>query len=296
MMDFKRIAYSFLLVFMLTAPLCASAQEAEDELLLGLIPEENIFKQVKRHKLLEKYLSEKLNIKVRFTILSRYHDIVSRFVSRKLDGAFFGIFTAALAHDKIGVVPLARPVNLDGGSTAVGYLFATKDSGVASIADMKGKKAAFVDKITATGYLFAVAHLREHGIKNIDRFFSEYYFTGSHDTAVYSVLAGRADVGAVKGRILDKIIQKDPLIREQIVILAKSEELPDNTLCIRKDLPPALAGELKKVLLEMHNDPEGRAVLKEMEILKFEPAEPGDFGPVRALAKKAGVDIKNIKY
>ncbi|MEJ2182224.1 MAG: phosphate/phosphite/phosphonate ABC transporter substrate-binding protein [Nitrospirota bacterium] len=269
---------------------------ADDEFLIGLIPEQNIFKQVKQHRPLATYLSKKLDVPVRLTVLSRYHHIVDRFVSRGMDGAFFGILTAALAEEELGVVPIARPVNPDGKSTAQSYIFVRADSGISTVEDMAGKRAAFVDKVTATGYLFAVAYLKSRGAPDIDTFFSEHYFTGSHDTVVYSVLAGRADVGAVKGRILEKIMKDDPVVKSQIRVLARSGELPDNTLCVRADLPEEFILRLTEVLLSMHEDEEGRKVLKQMGAVKFVPAREEDFQPVRRLAEKAGIDIKHFTY
>jgi len=57
----------------------------------------NIFKQKQRFKLLGDYLSKKTGIPVEFTILSRYGNIIESFTSEKMDGAFFGAFTGALA-------------------------------------------------------------------------------------------------------------------------------------------------------------------------------------------------------
>ena len=47
-----------------------------------------------------------------------------------MDGSFFGSFTGAMAIEKLGVEPIARPVNLDGTSTYKGYIFVRKDSGI----------------------------------------------------------------------------------------------------------------------------------------------------------------------
>lgn len=290
---YMRAAVLLLVLAVTLTPLLASAEE---EFLIGLIPEENIFRQIKRHRPLAEYLSERLGTNVRFTILSKYGDIVDRFVSRNMDGAFFGIFTSVLAQEKLGVEPLARPVNPDGSTTARGYLIVRKDSGIKTAADIKGKRAVFVDKATATGYLFAVAYLREKGIEDLDGYFSEYYFTGSHDTAVYAVLDGRADVGTVKSRILEKLISKDPLIKDEILVLASSINLPDTTLCVRKDIPEELKQKLKDTLLTMHQDPKGIEVLEKLGDLRFVEAHRADFEVVTELAEKAGIDIKQYSY
>jgi phosphonate transport system substrate-binding protein len=296
MRTWKRYTQTALLLLSVLLPLTCWAQEEGDEFLIGLIPEENIFRQLKKHKPLEEYLTEKLGVKVTLTILSRYPDIIDRFTIRDLDGAFFGIFTAALAHENLGVVPIARPVNNSGSTTAQGCLFVRKDSGITSAAAMKNKKIAFVDMATATGYLFALSYLKENGISDIDAHFSDTFFTGSHDTAVYTVLSGRADIGVAKCRILQKLSMKDPLIIDEIDILSRSLHLPDNTLSIRSDLSPEFKRKLKTTLLMMHKDPKGREVLKKLEALKFIPADWSEFNAVKELCDKAGINIKRYQY
>jgi phosphonate transport system substrate-binding protein len=287
-----------MIIILLAAAMLAPVNAmAEEEFLVGLIPEENIFKQIKRHRPLAEYLTERLGIKVRFTILSRYPDIIDRFIVRQMDGAFFGIFTSILAQEKLGVEPIIRPVNLDGSSMAKAYVFARRDSGIKTLADLKGKRAAFVDKATATGYLYMLALLREYGIKDIKGHFSGYHFSGSHDSVVYSVLTGRADVGVVKGRILEDMSRTDPVVRDEMITLAKSAELPDVTLCIRHDLSPDLKTRLKNILITMHKDPEGKAVLEKMGAMKFVIADKDDFNVVRSLARNAGIrSLKDFDY
>ena len=271
------------------------AQERE-KLLIGLIPEENIFRQVIKHRPLAAYISEKLGIEVKFIILSKYGDIIDRFEQRELDGAFFGIFPAVLAHEKLGVEPLVRPVAMDGSTTSEGYLIVREDSGIKTIKDLTGKRAAFVDRASVTGYIFPVSLLRENGVANIDKYFAEYYFTGSQDSVVYAVLDGRADVGAVKSRIFNRLVQKDPIIKDEVRIIARSLSLPDTTLCLKTGISPELRRRLKELLLAIHQDPRGREVLKSMDALKFVEAGMPDFGNVVTLIKKAGIDLGTYKY
>lgn len=285
----KKLAAIILTLAMLIA-LMPSGVSADDELfLIGLIPEENIFRAIQKHRPLEDYLSEKLGVKVKFTILSRYGDIVERFVARDMDGAFFGIYTSALAMDSLGVEPVVRTMNIDGSTTARGYLFARKDSGIRTLSDMKNKRAAFVDKATATGYIFVVALLKENGIKDMNKFFSESSFMGSHESTIFAVLDGRADVGAAKGKVLDRLIQKDPVIGDEIYVIAQSIDLPDGTLMIRKNIDPETKRKLKEALLTLDRTARGIEILNTLGIKSYVDAGNEDFGAVRNLAIKAGV-------
>ena len=285
-----------LLAGLLLGPAAAVPQPSQQKILIGLIPEMNIFKQKERFKLLGEYLSKKTGFQVEFTILSRYGNIIESFTTEKMDGAFFGSFTGALAIQKLGVVPLARPVNLDNASTYQGYLFVRTDSGIRSTADMKGKKMAFVDKATTAGYVFPLAYLRDNGIASIDGFFREYYFTGSHDAAVFAVLNKKADIGAAKHSIYDRVRKEHPNVDRDLTILAKSPPVPSNGLCVRNDLEEKVKNSLKDALLSLHTEPEGKKVLEKFQAVKFIETTAQDYQPVLDMAKKAGIDMHRYNY
>jgi phosphonate transport system substrate-binding protein len=291
----KRIVAIMLLIALLL-PFPAVAQTDQQKILIGLIPEMNIFKQKQHFKLLGDYLSKKTGIPVEFTIMSRYANIIESFAAEKMDGAFFGSFTGALVIQKLGVVPLARPVNPDGSSTYKGYLFVRKNSGMRTVADMKGKKMAFVEQATTAGYVFPLAWLRRNGITSLDGFFSEYYFTGSHDAAIYAVLNKKADIGVSKHSVYDRVRKEEPRVDQELVILAISPEVPSNGLCVRKDLDEAIKVKLKNALLNLHNEPEGKEILEKVGALKFIETTATDYRPVFDMADKAGVDMRQYKY
>ena len=100
------------ILFLLCLPLLAACSPQEppapakkppvEQLLIGLIPEQNIFKQMERYEPLTEYLYRKTGTKIKLKILPRYGNIIDNFKSSGLDGAFFGSFTYTLAHAKIG--------------------------------------------------------------------------------------------------------------------------------------------------------------------------------------------------
>ncbi len=281
------------------APRAAHAADAakprRSQVVIGLIPELNIFKQKTRFTLLGEYLARKIGVPVKFTVLSRYGNILQSFESDQMDGAFFGSFTAALAIERLGVVPLARPVNLDGTSTYHGYLFVRKDSGIHDAASMKGKRMAYVDRATTAGYVFPLAWLREHGIR-ADGFFGETWFTGSHDAAITAVLDRQADVGAAKHSVYDRVRSENPRVDRELLILASSPAVPSNGLCVRQDLEPDLREALRRALLDLDTDPEGAKILQQFGAIKFIETTAGDYAPVFEMAKRAGIDLKKYQY
>ena len=292
-----------ILLVLLGAGCDRSAQEpqprktfGQQEILIGLIPEQNIFKQRDRYQVLKRYLSDKLGVTVTFTSLSRYGNILERFQKEKMDGAFFGSFTGALAIHELGVEPLARPVNLDGTSTYHGYIFARKNSGIRTARDMQGKRFAFVERATTAGYLFPMAFFKENGISDYRTYLGETYFAGSHDAAIMAVLNGETDIGAAKNTIYDQMARENPRVEQELVILASSKTVPENGLAVRKDLDPELKRALKQVLLNMDKDREGVEALRQFGARAFIDTTPGDYAYVATLASEVNIDLKHYRY
>jgi phosphonate transport system substrate-binding protein len=267
-----------------------------EELKIGLIPEQNVFKQMKRYKPLGKYLEEKTGNKITFTVLSRYGNIIESFHKMKLDGAFWGSFTGAMAIKKLGIKPISRPVNMDGTSTYHGYILVRKDSGITNVADMKGKVIAFVEKATTAGYIYPVSYFKKHGIKNIDTYFKEYYFTGSHDSAIHAVLNKKADIACAKNTVYEMLARDDKRLKEELLIISRSPDVPSNGLGLRKEIPLQVKSDIKDTLLEMHEDPRGKLVLEEFGVFRFIETSEGDYSPVFEVAENAGINLKDYEY
>lgn len=276
--------------------LSPSASAREKSIIIGLLPEMNVFKQRQRFEPLAAYLSEHLGVPVELTILSRYGNIIERIKEEKVDGAFLGSFTGALAISQLGVEPLARPVNMDGTSTYSGYIFVRKDSNIKNAADMKGKTLALVERATTAGYVFPLAWLKRQGVEDIDTHFSEYFFAGSHDATIDAVLNREADVGAAKNTIYERIQLLSPRIDKEITILATSPRVPSNGLCVRAGLDEKLKMLLKELLLNLHEDKKGIEVLEKLGAKRFVATSGEDYQPVLDLVLEAGIDLKKYDY
>jgi len=268
----------------------------QQELVIGLIPEQNVFRQREHYNVLKKYLYDRLGITVNFTNLSRYGNIVERFATENMDGGFFDSFTYALAHNQLGVEALARPVNLDGTSTASGYIFVRKDSGIRTIAEMKGKRFAFVERATTAGYLFPLAYLRENGITDPRAYLGETFFAGSPEAAIQAVLDKEADVGAAKNTTYDLLAAENPRIEKELDVLTSSSVLPLNCFAVRRDLDPELKNALRKALLDMDKDTEGIETLRRFGARGFIETNNGDYEYLYRLSAQVGIDLKTYHY
>jgi phosphonate transport system substrate-binding protein len=263
---------------------------------IGLIPEQNLFSQKKRYEPLAEYLSREVGARIVLKILSRYGNIIENFVSNDLDGAFFGSFTGALAHKKLGVQALARPEYADGTSTYHGLLFVRQESGISSGKDMRGMRFAFVDKATTAGWLLPLHYFRTQGIDDHRSWLRETYFAGTHEGAIYDVLEKKADIGAAKNTVFQRLAGSDPRLSDELTILARSPDVPENALCVRRDLSDALKAKLKETLLDMHQQEEGKEVLKLFGAARFIPTTEEDYRVVFEFASRIDLDLETYDY
>ncbi len=257
---------------------------------IGLIPEQNIFDQFDRYEPLTRHLSEKAGIDIKLKVLTRYGNIIDNFLSSELDGAFFGSFTYALAYSMLGVEVLARPLLTTGESTYSGLIFARRGSGIKTVNDFEGMTFAFVDKATTAGYLVPLVYFKKMGIRDYKSYFKETYFAGTHQNAIYDVLNNKADIGAAKNTVYERLAAVDERIQKELFILEESLGVPSNGLAVKKELAAAVKNRLKMALLNMHNDPDGRKVLKNFGARQFIETVHEDYENVYKYLKQADSD------
>jgi phosphonate transport system substrate-binding protein len=105
------------------------------------------------------------------------------------------------------------------------------------------------------------------------------------------VLTKKAAAGAFSDDDYARLEKKK---RSDITILAQTEWLPRHLLSVRKDLAPALTDRLEKILLSMHENEQGRRILKKTDdTTKFDLLPEGDAGLRRRLAEIFDSSKKN---
>lgn len=273
-----------------------NAQSTHKKFYIGLIPEQDLFSQKQRYAALASYISERAGVDVELKILSRYGNIIDNFLSGQLDAAFFGSFTGALAIRKLGVEPLARPVWFDGKSTYHGMIFVRNDNGIQNAQDMKGKRFAFVDKATTAGWLLPLHYFKENSIEDYRTWFAETYFTGTHEDAIYDVLDGKADIGAAKNTVFDRLAREDSRLLNELQVLATSLQVPANALAVRRGLSNSFTIKLRNILLQMDKDEQGRRILDEFGARKFVTTTSKDYDPVFTYADDIRLDLSKYDY
>jgi len=269
---------------------------ARQKIIIAIIPETNLIKQMERFTPLCRYLESKTGLEVDVRPMSNYGQIYEEMRDGNIDAGFFGSFVYVMTRARIGIEPLVRPVDSGEKSTYTGLTFVRKDSGIRGPADMKGKTIALADPATTAGYIAQREYLKNHGI-DLDKDLN-IYWAGSHDAAIKAVLLGQAQIGGAKDTIVRKAQKANRVFDATAAIIDETPRkgVPDNTFAVRKGLDRKIAAKLKKVLLGMQSDPEGKKVLARFGAVRFIPTIDDDFKLLYKLVTHLNIDLQSYPY
>ncbi len=292
--EMRRLMIALCIGAMALGMFWGKAAAADGKLIIGIIPEVDLSKQMERYTPLVRYLGKQLGMEVGVKPLANYGLIYEELRDGKIDAGFFGSFVYGMTRARIGIEPVARPVRTDGVSTYAGYLFARKDSGIKDPKDMKGKTIALVDPATTAGYLAQKVYFKKNGI-DMDKDL-KIFWAGSHDAAARAVFKKQADVGGAKNHPFNKMGSEDPAFKETMVVLDESSSVPDNVFAVKKGLDPAVKEKIKNILAGMEKNSEGSEVLKKFGASRFIETKDADYKNLYAMVKEAGIDLKTFPY
>jgi phosphate/phosphite/phosphonate ABC transporter binding protein len=230
---------------------------------------------MQHNKLLE-YLAEELGVKqVRLQTASDYNSILHLLVKGDIDIAWLASNISVEARSNPELQLLVKPIRF-GTDSYRGIIISRQDSGIRSLKDLKNKKFAWVEKESASGYIFPKALLLEAGI-DPKADFAEATFLGKHDAVVLNVLLGKYDAGACYDDARTTLRDKGKI--DELTILATTQDISNEPIVCRKNLPPDLIEKIKKAFLELNKkSPEGRKVLENLtDVDGFVPANYNDY-------------------
>src|ERR1041385_8416243 len=101
-----------------------------------------------------------------------------------------------------------------------------------------------------------------------------YIFAYSASKIADMVLTRRAAAGAFSNEDFDRLDAKK---KADLIILGETENFPRYFVSVRKEMDPLIVDRLQEVLVSMHQDPEGRAILDKLEnTTRFDVAPGGE--------------------
>ena len=202
------------------------------------------------------------------TVPNNYVAVIEALGSKKADIAFLTTSGYNIAFKKYAVKAHFITVNPDGKTNYRGQFIVRADSNIKTLQDLNGKKIAYVDPSSASGYIMPAHLLKQKNIKP-----SEVVFAGKHDAVVTMLYQKQVEAGATyyappeNGEIQDArhlVKVQYPDVESQIKILDFTSELPNDALVFRNDLEAALSTKLEAAIEKWIQTPEGKKTLKDL--------------------------------
>ena len=287
----RRTALGAALVLTVCAGLPQHASAQQRALTIGLIPAEDSQAMIESSRQVLDALQQQLGMPVKPFVATDYNGIIEALRAKKLDVAYLGPFSYVLASSVAEVEAFSVAVTKKTGQSAYrSVILARKDSGLRSVAELKGRNFAFVDPSSASGHLFPKAGLQQTGL-DPDAYFGRVVFSGSHDASILAVANRKVDAAAVADRIFNSAVAKGTVKQDDFVVLWSSRPIPESPMVWRKDLDPALKEKLAKALANLKDVKWGdQGVLN-----GFQPTSDAAYDVVRDTAKVLKLDLRSMK-
>lgn len=150
-------------------------------------------------------------------------------------------------------------------------IIARREGDVRSLADLPGRKFAFEDAGSTSGYLLPRAALEASGLSlaKLDNPRGEprdgrvgYSFANGEINVVAWVNRGLADAGAISNLDWQNPEKAPERLRSDLTIIHETESITRSLMMVRQALDADVKRRLALILEHMHETPEGRIALK----------------------------------
>lgn len=264
---------------------------AQQVLTVGLIPSEDSRAMIANSQKMMDMLSAALGMPVKPFVAADYNGVIEALRSKRLDVAYLGPFSYVLGATIAPIEAFAVAETKKAGRTFYhSQVIAHKDSGIKTVADLKGKTFAFVDPSSTSGHLFPKAGLMKAGF-DTDKDFGRVIFSGSHDSSAIAVQNKKVDAAAIADRILDAAIAKGLARREDLVEVWKSDPIPESPTVWRTDLPADLKKRVQAAFLQVKDIPWS----DQGQLNGFHPTNDAAYNVIRDTAKLLNLDLRKMK-
>jgi len=291
----RRLSLLFFGALALSVASQSEAAPSSDSLVIGSISR-SIKEEMETFRPLAEYLRPRLGAAgirdVRIAVVTNTTEMSRRLASGEIDVYIDSPFVIVQMNREVGLKPLLR--RWKKGVAEYHTLFVTRgDSGIRSLDDLRGKVIAFDDPQSSSGHLLPKAMLLEQGYRLVEVSDAAatvpadaigYVFSMDDVNTMFWVDHGKVAAGVTSPDFL-QLYRKKP--NENIVVIARSIEIPRQVVAHRADLDPAVVAELERVLMAMDSSEEGRVALKAFQKTtrfdRFPGGVDATFAPIHAM-------------
>jgi len=238
---------------------------------------------------------EKTGIVVEASVATEYAGVIEALSSDPPSAhmASLATFAYVVAADR-GVVESELVSVRYGRPFYDGQIIAGVDSGIKSIADLKGKTFARPDPLSTSGWIIPSLTMRAAGV-NPDSDLKQVVDAGGHTGVVTAVYNGDVDAGATYVDARGKIQEDHPDVMDKVMVIEVSAPIPNDGVQFSPVVPEEMKEKIVNALLEIAADEKGAEALNKAYQWNALERHGDDFyDPFRQVLQAAGVDAATL--
>lgn len=159
-----------------------------------------------------------------------------------------------------------------------------RDSGIETIADLKGKKISFPSRTALAATMMTQLQLKQHGIDPaLD---VEASYVGSPHASIMAVYQKGVAAGASWPLAWTAFQRTNPREARQLEVRFPTASLVNQGVVARDDVPPDLVRRVGRLMLAMNESEQGRALLSKVPVAGFEAAGAAQYDVVRVFMEQ----------
>jgi phosphonate transport system substrate-binding protein len=243
-------------------------------------------------------LERATGLKWKVSVPTSYAATIEGMCSGAVDVAFLAPLQMTLALDKGCATPILGALrNDDTGKPATTYksqILVQTSSGITDLNGLKGKRFAFVDPLSASGFVYPSLIVKQKTGLEAKSFFSATVFAGGHDKAALAVYQGTVD-GAATFIDVRTSAGMPADIMQKTKVIDTAGPIPNDGAAVRKDFPTDLATQIQKAMGEYAVTDAGKAAFKALYSWDgMQVVDAKFYDPMREAVKTAGVDVGTL--
>lgn len=231
--------------------------------------------------ILENVLS-KVGLKARTIIVANYEALGNAIADGSADIGWFSPAAYVSTKKQVNLIPLVTP-KVNNATFYTGYIIAKKGSGINNLDDLAGRRFGFVDKKSASGYVYPKAALREAG-KDPDTFFGKTEFMGSHNRVIEAVINGELEAGATYSEAFEAA---GAAAANKLDIIFRTEPIPKDVIAAKPGMDKDLVEKIMQSFIKTEQSMGGAcgAAMQGANINGFVMSKDSDYDVVRKAAQ-----------
>jgi phosphonate transport system substrate-binding protein len=221
-------------------------------------------------------LEKELGVRVSLVSGKDYDDTLRLLRTGQVDIAGSGAFGYVTANESFGAKLVARYVETDG-EFYHAVVIVRADSGIRTLAQLKGKRFAFTDAKSTSGYLMPLLAFGQIGIEIKD--FSKVEFVKKQPNSAIAVYTRQVDGGAIAD---NQLSEKYGVKLDELKTIWRSTPIPHGVWMAGPDMNDAERKRISAAILKIAQSPAGKSALANSSVRGFVEARDSDFDGVRA--------------